>query len=75
LVSSLERRSAETRSGRFPDGIGPVGCVNVEHEEVLLMPRWIDTGRVTFKYGLGEEFIGVPAGGWLTSRRPPTRQL
>ncbi len=43
----------------FPDGIGPVECVNVEHEEVLLMPRWIDTGRVTFKYGLGEEFITV----------------
>ncbi len=43
----------------FPDGIGPVECVNVEHEEVLLMPRWIDAGRVTFKYGLGEEFIGV----------------
>ncbi len=21
------------------------------------MPRWIDAGRVTFKYGLGEEFI------------------
>ena len=39
----------------FPDGIGPVECVNVEHEEVLLMPRWIDAGRVTFKYGLGEE--------------------
>ncbi|WP_420122454.1 saccharopine dehydrogenase family protein [Nakamurella sp.] len=43
----------------FPDGIGPVECVNVEHEEVLLMPRWIRAGRVTFKYGLGEEFIGV----------------
>ncbi len=43
----------------FPDGIGPVECVNVEHEEVLLMPRWIDVGRVTFKYGLGEEFIEV----------------
>ena len=43
----------------FPDGIGPVECVNVEHEEVLLIPRWIDCGRVTFKYGLGEEFIGV----------------
>ena len=43
----------------FPDGIGPVECVNVEHEEVLLMPRWIDAGRVTFKYGLGEEVIGV----------------
>jgi saccharopine dehydrogenase (NAD+, L-lysine forming) len=43
----------------FPAGIGPVECVNVEHEEVLLMPRWIDARRVTFKYGLGAEFIGV----------------
>ena len=43
----------------FPGGIGPVECVNVEHEEVLLMPRWLDAKRVTFKYGLGEEFIGV----------------
>jgi saccharopine dehydrogenase-like NADP-dependent oxidoreductase len=43
----------------FPAGIGPVECVNVEHEEVLLMPRWIDAGRVTFKYGLGSEFIEV----------------
>ncbi len=43
----------------FPEGIGPVECVNVEHEEVLLMPRWVDTKRATFKYGLGDEFIGV----------------
>jgi saccharopine dehydrogenase-like NADP-dependent oxidoreductase len=43
----------------FPEGIGPIECVNVEHEEVLLIPRWIDVGRVTFKYGLGDEFIGV----------------
>jgi saccharopine dehydrogenase-like NADP-dependent oxidoreductase len=43
----------------FPEGIGPVECVNVEHEEVLLMPRELDAKRVTFKYGLGEEFIGV----------------
>ncbi|WP_411700325.1 saccharopine dehydrogenase family protein [Conyzicola sp.] len=43
----------------FPGGIGPVECVNVEHEEVLLMPRWIDAKRVTFKYGLGNEFIGI----------------
>jgi saccharopine dehydrogenase-like NADP-dependent oxidoreductase len=43
----------------FPEGIGPVECVNVEHEEVLLMPRAIDAKRVTFKYGLGEEFIGI----------------
>jgi saccharopine dehydrogenase-like NADP-dependent oxidoreductase len=33
--------------------------VNVEHEEVLLIPRWVDCKRVTFKYGLGEEFIDV----------------
>jgi saccharopine dehydrogenase (NAD+, L-lysine forming) len=43
----------------FPEGIGPVECVNVEHEEVLLMPRWVDARRATFKYGLGEEFIDV----------------
>ncbi len=43
----------------FPDGIGPVECVNVEHEEVLLMPRWVDAKRATFKYGLGSEFIGI----------------
>jgi saccharopine dehydrogenase (NAD+, L-lysine forming) len=43
----------------FPDGIGPVECVNVEHEEVLLMPRWVGANRVTFKYGLGTDFIEV----------------
>jgi saccharopine dehydrogenase-like NADP-dependent oxidoreductase len=43
----------------FPEGIGPVECVNVEHEEVLLVPRWVDCRRVDFKYGLGEEFIDV----------------
>lgn len=43
----------------FPDGIGPVECVNVEHEEVALIPRWIEADRVTFKYGLGDEFIEV----------------
>ncbi|MGA4686070.1 saccharopine dehydrogenase family protein [Micromonospora sp. AB353] len=43
----------------FPAGIGPVECVNVEHEEVLLIPRWVPAKRVTFKYGLGAEFIEV----------------
>jgi saccharopine dehydrogenase-like NADP-dependent oxidoreductase len=43
----------------FPEGIGPVECVNVEHEEVLLVPRWVKARRVTFKYGLGAEFIDV----------------
>ena len=43
----------------FPEGIGPVECVNVEHEEVLLVPRWIECDRVTFKYGIGDEFIEV----------------
>jgi saccharopine dehydrogenase (NAD+, L-lysine forming) len=43
----------------FPEGIGPQECVNIEHEEVLLVPRWVKCRRVTFKYGLGAEFIGV----------------
>src|ERR671937_79869 len=41
------------------DEIGVRDGVNVEHEEVLLVPRFIDCKRVTFKYGLGEEFIEV----------------
>ncbi|CCH74465.1 putative ATP binding protein [Nostocoides australiense Ben110] len=43
----------------FPEGIGSVECVQVEHEEVLLMPRWLDAKRVTFKYGLGEQMISI----------------
>ncbi len=43
----------------FPEGIGLVECVNVEHEEVVLIPRWVECRRVTFKYGLGQEFIDV----------------
>ena len=50
---------SEPETFTFPAGIGPVECVNVEHEEVLLIPRWVRAQRVTFKYGLGEEFIGV----------------
>ncbi|MCF8068505.1 MAG: saccharopine dehydrogenase NADP-binding domain-containing protein [Desulfobacterales bacterium] len=43
----------------LPEGIGPVEMCNVEHEEVLLVPRYVDKGlkKVTFKYGLGDEFI------------------
>ncbi|HZT85420.1 MAG TPA: saccharopine dehydrogenase C-terminal domain-containing protein [Gaiellaceae bacterium] len=43
----------------FPEGIGVIECVNVEHEEVVLVPREIACRRVTFKYGLGAEFIDV----------------
>lgn len=43
----------------FPEGIGPLECVNVEHEEVVLVPLHIDCQKVTFKYGLGDEFIEV----------------
>jgi len=50
---------SEPETFDFPEGIGPIECVNVEHEEVLLIPRWIDCNRVTFKYGLGDEFIEV----------------
>jgi saccharopine dehydrogenase (NAD+, L-lysine forming) len=42
----------------FPE-IGPVEVVNVEHEEVLLLPRWVKTRRASFKYGLGDQFIRV----------------
>ena len=50
---------SEPETFDFPEGIGPVECVNVEHEEVLLIPRWLTAKRVTFKYGLGDEFIEV----------------
>jgi saccharopine dehydrogenase-like NADP-dependent oxidoreductase len=56
-----EWRTTEPFSGPesfpFPEGIGPVECVNVEHEEVLLIPRWLETRRATFKYALGDDFI------------------
>jgi saccharopine dehydrogenase (NAD+, L-lysine-forming) len=50
---------SEPEEFEFPEGIGKVQCVNVEHEEVVLIPRWVDCERVTFKYGLGDEFIDV----------------
>lgn len=50
---------SEPETFEFPEGIGKVEVVNVEHEEVLLVPRWVKTKRVTFKYGLGNQFIGV----------------
>ena len=43
----------------FPEGIGSVECVNVEHEEVVLIPQKIDAKKVNFKYGLGAEFIQI----------------
>jgi saccharopine dehydrogenase (NAD+, L-lysine forming) len=50
---------SEPEAFEFPEGIGKVQCVNVEHEEVVLIPRWVSCERVTFKYGLGDEFIDV----------------
>lgn len=49
---------SEPETFDFPE-IGPIEVVNVEHEEVLLVPRWVKAQRVTFKYGLGEQFINV----------------
>jgi saccharopine dehydrogenase (NAD+, L-lysine forming) len=43
----------------FPEGIGPVECVNVEHEEVVLIPQKIEAKKVNFKYGLGAQFISI----------------
>jgi len=50
---------SEPENFEFPEGIGSLEVVNVEHEEVLLVPRWVKCNRVTFKYGLGDQFIGV----------------
>ena len=50
---------SEPEMFEFPNGIGKQECINVEHEEVLLVPRWVDCKRVTFKYSLGEQFISV----------------
>ena len=58
-VGSRPSPSASRRPSTSRPGSARVECVNVEHEEVLLIPRWVDAGRVTFKYGLGDEFIGV----------------
>jgi saccharopine dehydrogenase-like NADP-dependent oxidoreductase len=41
----------------FPEGIGPVECVDVEHEEVVLIPQKVKAKKVSFKYGLGNDFI------------------
>ena len=49
-------RFSEPEMFFFPGGIGEVEVVNVEHEEVLLVPRVIDCNRVTFKYGVPREF-------------------
>ena len=43
----------------FPEGIGSVECVNVEHEEVTMLPRHIRANKFNFKYGLGTDFIDV----------------
>ena len=32
---------SEPEMFEFPEGIGAVECVNVEHEEVVLIPRWV----------------------------------
>ena len=51
-------RSASPRSSCSRRASGAVECVNVEHEEAC-SSRGIDCERVTFKYGLGDEFIDV----------------
>jgi saccharopine dehydrogenase-like NADP-dependent oxidoreductase len=63
--AQADRWEAAGRLGLVGIGVEP-GLSDVfaryardQHEEVLLVPRWIDCRRVDFKYGLGEEFIGV----------------
>jgi saccharopine dehydrogenase-like NADP-dependent oxidoreductase len=63
--AQADRWEAAGRLGLVGIGVEP-GLSDVfaryardQHEEVLLVPRWIDCRRVDFKYGLGEEFIEV----------------
>ncbi len=53
------RAFSEPEVFEFPEGIGAVECVNVEHEEVAMLPRTMNAKKYSFKYGLGSEFIGV----------------
>ena len=57
----------------FPEGIGPVECVNVEHEEVLLMPRWVDAKRVTFGSDSGRSSSGCSGPCTRSAWTGPTR--
>ena len=43
----------------FPDGIGEQELVNVEHEEMVMLPRYMGevAKKMSFKYGLGADFI------------------
>ena len=43
----------------FPDGIGEQELVNVEHEEMVMLPRYMGDSakKMSFKYGLGTDFI------------------
>ena len=50
---------SEIETFDFPEGIGSVECVNVEHEEVILIPQKIEAKKVNFKYGLGAQFISI----------------
>jgi saccharopine dehydrogenase (NAD+, L-lysine-forming) len=50
---------SEPETFEFPEGIGKLTVINVEHEEVLLVPRWIKCKRATFKYALDDTFINV----------------
>jgi saccharopine dehydrogenase (NAD+, L-lysine-forming) len=44
----------------FPEGIGALEVISIEHEEVINVPRWINKGlkKVTFKISLGRELMG-----------------
>ncbi|MDR2786426.1 MAG: saccharopine dehydrogenase NADP-binding domain-containing protein [Treponema sp.] len=49
-------RFSEPEIFNFPGGIGNREVVNVEHEEVVMVPRVINCNRVTFKYAIQPEF-------------------
>jgi saccharopine dehydrogenase (NAD+, L-lysine-forming) len=50
---------SEAESFDFPEGVGELDVVGIEHEEVINLPRWINKGlkKATFKISLGSELM------------------
>eukprot|EP01126_Amoeba_proteus_P058755 TRINITY_DN7623_c0_g1_i3.p1 TRINITY_DN7623_c0_g1~~TRINITY_DN7623_c0_g1_i3.p1 ORF type:complete len:266 (+),score=45.10 TRINITY_DN7623_c0_g1_i3:85-882(+) len=53
---------ADNEVFEFPEGLGKIQVVSVEHEEVVMIPRYLSgkgLKKVTFKIAFGDEFIQI----------------
>ena len=58
-AGTRRRRSASRRSSTSPRGSARSSASTSSTRRSCSIPRWVKARRVTFKYGLGDEFIGV----------------